>query len=59
MGGARKEGSVVQKIVRCYCGYSAEGTDDELVVAVQAHVREVHRMEYTRDEVLAIAEPRG
>lgn len=48
---------MVQKTVRCYCGYSAEGDDDELVEAVQGHVRDVHRLEYTREEVLAIAEP--
>lgn len=45
------------KLVRCYCGYVVEGSDDQLVQAVQVHVREVHRMEYTREEVLAIAEP--
>jgi hypothetical protein len=48
---------MTKKVVRCYCGYAVDGTDDELVVAVQAHVREVHRLEYTREEVLAIAEP--
>lgn len=48
---------MLQKVVRCYCGFSVEGNDDQLVQAVQTHVRDVHRMEYTRDEVLAIAEP--
>lgn len=47
----------MKKVVRCYCGFVAEGDDDTLVPTVQAHVREVHHTEYTREEVLAIAEP--
>jgi predicted small metal-binding protein len=48
---------MANKVIRCYCGYVVEGDDEQLVTAVQAHVREAHRMEYTREEVLAIAEP--
>ena len=48
---------MAKKVVRCYCGFVAEGDDTELVPAVQAHVRDAHRMEYTRDQVLATAEP--
>jgi hypothetical protein len=48
---------VAKKVVRCYCGFVAEGEDTELVVAVQSHVRDAHQMEYTPDKVLAIAEP--
>lgn len=48
---------MARKVIRCYCGFVAQGDDSELVSAVQAHVREAHRMEYTRDEVLAMAEP--
>jgi|GEM_PF-3452355 len=55
--GPNREATMIRKTVRCYCGYAAEGEDDELVTAVQTHVRDVHRMEYTREEVLAIAEP--
>jgi predicted small metal-binding protein len=49
--------TVPKKVVRCYCGFVAEGDDGQLVVAVQEHVRDVHRMEYTREQVLAMAEP--
>jgi predicted small metal-binding protein len=48
---------MARKVIRCYCGYVVEGEDDELVTAVQGHVRDVHRMEYTREEVLAMAAP--
>ena len=46
------------KIIRCDCGYVARGeTDDELVADAQKHAREVHDMELTRDQVLAMAQP--
>lgn len=32
------------------------GTDDELVANVQNHAREVHDMEITREQVLAMAQ---
>ena len=44
------------KIMECDCGYLARGeTDDELVAEVQKHAREVHDMEITREQVLAMA----
>lgn len=44
------------KIMECDCGYLARGeTDDELVADVQRHAREVHDMEITREQVLAMA----
>jgi predicted small metal-binding protein len=57
MGDERGRRIVAMKVVRCYCGFVAEGEDAELVSSVQVHVREVHRMEYTPEEVLAMAEP--
>jgi predicted small metal-binding protein len=45
------------KIMRCDCGYVVRGvTDDELVANVQEHAREVHDMELTREQVLAMAQ---
>jgi predicted small metal-binding protein len=45
------------KIMRCDCGYVMRGrTDDELVTNVQEHAREVHDMELTREQVLAMAQ---
>jgi predicted small metal-binding protein len=45
------------KIMRCDCGYVIRGeTDDELVANVQKHAREVHDMDLTREQVLAMAQ---
>ena len=45
------------KLMRCDCGHVIRGnTDDELVANVQQHAREVHDMEITREQVLAIAQ---
>jgi predicted small metal-binding protein len=45
------------KIMRCDCGYVVRGeTDDELVANVQKHAREVHDMDLTREQVLAMAQ---
>jgi predicted small metal-binding protein len=45
------------KIMRCDCGYVVRGeTDDEIVANVQKHPREVHDMEITREQVLAMAQ---
>jgi predicted small metal-binding protein len=47
----------VAKIMQCDCGYVVRGeTDDELVAKVQKHAREVHDMEITRKQVLAMAQ---
>jgi predicted small metal-binding protein len=45
------------KIMQCDCGYVVRGeTDDELVANVQKHAREVHDMDLTREQVLAMAQ---
>jgi predicted small metal-binding protein len=45
------------KIIQCDCGYVARGeADDELVADAQQHAREVHSMEITREQVLAMAQ---
>jgi predicted small metal-binding protein len=47
----------VAKIMQCDCGYVVRGeTDDELVANVQEHAREVHDMELTREQILAMAQ---
>jgi predicted small metal-binding protein len=47
----------VAKIMQCDCGYVVRGeTDNELVANVQKHAREVHDMEITREQVLAMAQ---
>lgn len=44
-------------IVTCVCGVQWRGTEAELVPLVQQHGREVHNMEATADQVLAMAVP--
>jgi len=43
------------KYVRCQCGVelSAE-TEDEIVALIQAHGREAHRLEVSREQALAL-----
>lgn len=44
--------------MHCDCGHVMRGeTDDELVANVQKHAREVHDMELTREQILAMAQP--
>jgi predicted small metal-binding protein len=46
------------KVINCDCGFTVQGaTDDELVTNAQAHAREVHDMDLTREQVLSLAEP--
>ncbi len=42
-------------LVRCACGWEMRGTEEEVVPATQEHGRQVHNMEATRDQVLAMA----
>jgi predicted small metal-binding protein len=45
------------KQAKCECGWSAKGTEDELIPLVQQHGRDVHGMEVSREQVLAQLEP--
>ena len=46
------------KKVSCDCGKTIrESSDDELVRAVQKHAHDVHQMQLSREQVLAMAEP--
>lgn len=48
------------KVITCDCGYVVRGSsDDELVSAAQKHASEVHGMDITREQALAMAEPVG
>lgn len=49
---------MAKRQVSCDCGTIVrEEREDELVRAVQEHAREVHDMELTRKQILAMAEP--
>jgi 2-polyprenyl-3-methyl-5-hydroxy-6-metoxy-1,4-benzoquinol methylase len=46
------------KIINCDCGFVVVGeSDDELVANAQAHARDVHDMDITREQVLSLAVP--
>lgn len=45
------------KVINCDCGFVVRGeTDDELVSAAQKHALEVHQVDLTRDQALALAQ---
>ena len=49
---------MTEKQVACDCGKTLRApTDDQLVADVQKHAKEVHNMNMTRDQVLAMAQP--
>jgi len=54
---SKKQPAEIELVVRCDCGFEARGTEDTLVPVVQRHGREAHRMEVTREQVLAMARP--
>jgi hypothetical protein len=45
------------KQVVCDCGWSARGSDEQLIEAAQRHGREAHDMVPTPEQVLAVAAP--
>jgi predicted small metal-binding protein len=48
----------MKKVIQCPCGATIEGRDDdEVVLNAQQHAKEVHQMELTRDQALAMARP--
>jgi predicted small metal-binding protein len=46
----------VEKVIRWPCG-TALRDEDELVSKAQQHAKELHGMELTREQVLAMAKP--
>ena len=48
----------MSKIIRCPCGTVVRASNEESLVAqAQQHARDVHAMELTREQVLAMASP--
>ena len=45
------------KQIICDCGWSARGTEGELMAAAQQHGHEAHDMVPTPEQVLAVATP--
>ena len=48
----------MSKIIKCPCGTVVRARDEESLVAqAQQHARDVHALELTREQVLAMASP--
>jgi predicted small metal-binding protein len=48
----------MEKVIQCPCGTALRDTDeDELVAKAQQHAKELHGMELTRGQALAMAQP--
>lgn len=43
--------------VTCMCGYQARGTEDEVVVALQAHGLADHGKASSREQIVAMSVP--
>lgn len=43
-------------LVECDCGWSCRGEEEEIVVACAEHGREVHGLELSREQILAVAQ---
>jgi predicted small metal-binding protein len=44
-------------VVTCACGFTVQGGQDDVVARTQEHGRDVHNMEVTVEQVLAMAQP--
>ncbi len=48
----------MQKVINCPCGYIVKAENDEQLVAkAQEHAKQVHQMDLTREQALAMARP--
>jgi predicted small metal-binding protein len=47
----------MQKEIVCDCGWTARGTEGEIVVTAPHHGHDVHDLTPTREQVLARAKP--
>jgi predicted small metal-binding protein len=48
----------MEKVINCPCGYIVKGaSDDELVARAQQHAKQVHQMDLSREQALAMAKP--
>jgi predicted small metal-binding protein len=48
----------MEKVINCPCGFIVEAeNDDQLVKKAQEHAKQVHQMDLTREQALAMARP--
>jgi predicted small metal-binding protein len=44
-------------VVRCDCGWTARGTETQIVPLIQRHARDAHGIEVSREQALAQTRP--
>jgi hypothetical protein len=49
--------SAPEKVVTCACGWAVQGDDDTVIAATRLHGRDLHNMEATDEQILAMARP--
>lgn len=48
----------MQKVITCPCGFVVNGaSDEELVARARQHAKEVHQMDLSPEQALAMAKP--
>ncbi len=48
----------MDKVINCSCGFIVRAeNDDKLVAKAQEHAKQVHQMDLTREQALAMARP--
>ena len=48
----------MNKVINCPCGFVVKGeSDDQLVERAQEHAKQMHQMELSREQALAMAKP--
>jgi predicted small metal-binding protein len=52
-----EEEVVSARYIACDCGWTCQGTDERLIAECIAHAREVHGMDLTPEQILAVAVP--
>ena len=45
---------MTEKLIECDCGWTCRGTDEHLIAECTMHAREVHGMELTSEQILAL-----
>ena len=45
--------------ISCDCGFTVEGDTDTVVTETQAHGRDVHNMDMSRDQIVEMSQPVG
>jgi predicted small metal-binding protein len=51
-------GNDMEKVINCPCGFVLKGaSDEEVVQKAQAHAKQVHQMDLSKEQALAMAKP--